>query len=577
MASIPNYYLAYIASSATSGGSNGLFVVPSNALGTAPDYIVNTNIGFAVPVLQPLVDGSGQIRAQLPYGVLYAAATGPGSASNLYRLDVTASSALKPQQVSSLSINNSYSCGIALNDLQNVNDPSTAYFVVQAFPGTPNDYCNAPDNYYFLVHYSDSGSTAAASVPVGNNSFVTFHDAASGALNGIVAVDTGGNLVYFHDNSFTSPKKLLSGAGAFEIISAGTDYAFLAVFPSAASTSSYTTPAALYRVDSSGAISAKLYDFQPQNCQFFDSYSNGSVIANIDPTCDSDARPSPDGQSLFFTDGVTNYDATTSVVSSYNDLLEKVPLDGSSAATQVYKYSGGAAVYPLGPHGGRSPVDILLAGFIGPNLVFETAGLGSHGDGYPGTMYSLPQTATASTAPTVVATVQNGYFGTNAIVNGEIFVGEHDFSTVTGQATDIVVKILKPDGSLVKSFDRSQFYGADYSLSGPVTAPVYGFADFVVANGYTTSSPSAFNLGGATLTRLSLADLSLTPLKSPAGAAYVFPENVVPELDDYSYPVGGAYILHSNGFSDAAAIDAAHDLFVQITNDPSTYYSAVFF
>ncbi len=561
---VPNYLLAFSANPVTTRGATGLFVVPSQALNTPLQSVSTAPVGMYAEVTQTLTNEQGQATAQIPYALIY---TNKESTTNLYQLDLSSTSSKVPVQLSNFALSgNEQLCQFALSDVTNANQPSTAYFILQVAPATSQGsnpiFCfDSPgaDFQYLLINYGASASTSPTVLPLGSPSLVSFHDLSSGALNGIVGIDTSGNLNFYSDTTFSSPRHLLANASSFHIVSASPTYAFLEVL-STSDSENNSNAGSLYRVDSTGAISADLYDYQ--SCAAANCLNSSAGI------------PTPDGRSLFFADNTLTYDENTYDTTGYIDILEKVALDGSSAAQKIYTASGGAPPYP-NQQSDEGEVTINFAGFVNSTLIFNVGAYGLDGAGYPGTLNIISQTAGPNTAPAVIASIPDGYFGANVVANGEVLVNEHTFNMDSGNAAGITVAAIEPDGTVANSIPNAYMAAEQYGASGSLVSPVFTVSSILMFDNYVQTGNSTM-----TLTSLSPTSFAVTPIDS-GGMPYTASSGDLENFyfGDYFNPVGGASILTSTSTyaTAAAAIDFVNNVFDQLDNDPASAYEPLFY
>jgi hypothetical protein len=565
---VPHYYLPYSATPEGGGSGNSLFVVPSDAPSSSPQFVEQgTYTGLVGTVSQWPTNDQGQAYARIPYGMVYV------SSPWFERLDLTAGSALAPVRISSAQAGPICS---SFTDQFDSNDPSTAYFIIQEpIPGTGSETCGKQGtDYFLLIHYGDSATTQPGYLPLGggNASVASFHDSVTGKLTGFVGVDTSGNLNFYPDATFTNSKPLLANAGGFAVIQSTPQYAFLAVYPPGSGSyapSGYygIAKASLYRVDGKGDISADLYDFQANACSFNGSDSDGSAFYYYSPTCNSTVQAAPDGKSLFFTDNsfTDNSGDPASTypydINSYSDRLVQVALDGTAPAQVVQAVSGGPAP---APHHAHRPVTVLLGGFVDSRLLYAIGAPGSNGSGYPGYVYALDSAAGSATKPVQIAATQDGYYGFDGIGGGQLWANQHRFDPATGDVTDLTLLAILPDGTLAHQYPSAEIWAGDYAVSGTPVNPKLDFSDLILLTGFASpQGGTSVNYDGAALQKLSLDDLSLTPFKTAAGSPYVVSNSSIPSIANSADPVAGAWISRPNT-DNAAVVDVPNNVLVEI-------------
>lgn len=358
--------------------ATALYALPSTTLTYPPVLVANQPPILPLGYAQQLtVTAPGAVTAGNPTKFIYMAA------GQIWALELTPASTLVPVQVGNFPANlwasacaspNSQgqsgganlSCEAAFG-YQNLADPNSAFFIL-AFAGKTAGAAQQG----VLVHLTDTPTTPPINLPcLGSysqrNGIQPLYTT-NGLLAGLVANDCSGNLNWYSDLTFTNPKQLLQGAtvlaymqapsvSSITLISAQPSFAFADTsIPNPATNGNSRT---LFRIDSTGSISAGLYDFNPD------------FVNQIQYWTDS--------TNLYFADGsLNNY--------SY-DLLLQAPLDGSAAATVVASpaqtagglldgqvgFAGGQWVFFTGTSIYTTPVN----GAWNPTVIAQNLGLAS--------------------------------------------------------------------------------------------------------------------------------------------------------------------------------------------------------
>ncbi len=540
------YYLPFASTSLATGGKDGVFVVPAGApaAATAPQFVSTDNASRYYAFHKFLTNDAGKIYQEVPNAVLYQVFSG-----QLYKLDLSGGGVPAPMQVSTLpNLDPNHTvvgtvCA-SFSDQQDATDPSTGFVLLEYTTSFTN--CGSADDDVVLVHLSDSATTLpVAHLPLHLYSNISdlstaasmavFHDAA-GTLSGVVGVDNKGNLNFYKDLGFSSPKTLLPGVSSFYVFAAGNNYAFLAV--------SLGSQVSLYRVDSSGAMSTDLHDFLPS------IGNNSSGIA-------------PNGRRLYFSDNASTVDSTGHIA-SYSSRLEQVPLDGSAAAQLVISSSGQA------PPNTRLPVQLNILGFSDSKLIFEldASGASGGGAGNPATLYAIPVDADATTSPTIIGSLSNGYWG-GIVRAGRLFANVHTFDA-NRHPLDVSAQVIAADGTVAKTYPKSWFLGAYTTVSGHPASPVYSDATVVLAEGYTDTPPT---VGGASVKELAPDSLAESVMNKPDGTPFVPQSGELPALSLIGSPVSGSTTELRNSANDqydAIILDITNKLWIQVTNTSDT-------
>ena len=536
------YYLPFTSTSLATGGKDGIFVVPAGAPTTAPQFVSTDNASRYYAFHKFLTNDAGKIYQEVPNAVLYQIFSG-----QLYKLDLSGSSIPAPMQVSTLpNLDPNHSvigtvCA-SFSDQQDATDPSTAFVLLEYTTSFIN--CGSADDDVVLVHLSDSATTLpVAHLPLhlqGNltpaASMAVFHNA-SGTLNGVVGIDNKGNLNFYKSLGFSSPKTLLPGVSSFYIFAAGNNYVFLAV--------SLGNQVSLYRVDSTGAISADLYDFHTSAS----SHSRTSY-----------GSADPSGQRLYFNDNISTVDSTGHIA-SYTSWLAQVPLDGSAIARVIIS-SGGPA-----PPNTRIPVELNIQGFSDSKLIFELGAqsTGGSGAGNPATLYALPVDADFTTQATVIGSLSNGYWG-GLVRAGRLFANVHTFDP-NRHPFDVNVQVIAADGTVAKTYLKSWLLGEYTAVSGHPASPVYTDAALILAEGYNDIIPA---VGGASIKVLAPDSLAESVMNKPDGTPFVPQSGEAPALSLLiGSPVSGSSTELGNSANDqydAIILDITNKLWIQVTN-----------
>lgn len=193
-------------------GTNGLMVVASDAIGTAPTLAVQ-GVTQVVGISQQFVEGTGgTITAGAPSAVVYAT-QGASGGDHLWALDLSGGSSLTPRQVSNLTgsyARSEVACSYS-QAFKNLTDPASAFFIL-GFSTDQYGNCGGGSSYnylYLLVHLSDSAGTAPTPLASFPGNVLALY-APTGALGGFLAVDgTAHQLVFYADETFTNPRVLL--------------------------------------------------------------------------------------------------------------------------------------------------------------------------------------------------------------------------------------------------------------------------------------------------------------------------------------------------------------------------------
>jgi hypothetical protein len=480
-------YVGYIATADTAGQSGaGIFLVPSNTLTNAPAFATPSPVASLVTDLQ--MSCSGSLLSTVPYSQIYASAS--AGAVSLYKLDLNpAEGSPTPAQLGSLSApivaganplanvcqiansNQSSSLGF-----YNLADPTSMFFVLH-LAGTQgcDQTGTASGDQYYLIHYSDSPTTAPSPMPVATTNFYPLWDNA-GALTGVVLFDPVAQSLNYYAGSgfanggdgFQNPTKLLTGvtgAGGVSPQYAEGSLGFFIVTTATAQT--------VYRFTNSGTPSLQQLYTTPNG----DPGLSGGLI---------------DDNSIYFLND--NNDQTT--------ILE-APLNGSGSTISLITVET--------PLSSAFRTYLSLAGSTDSVLLFYTVQTIYSGD----TTYN----STLATVPTGVASASSTPLGgTNGNYQGEIH--PHLFFPPGSASSDAVV--------FVEIFDPYPFIQAGVTsetqivtLGGKVLQPVQAGEFFAYVG--NPNNPGAIIQGAnGGLSSLYTSTLVATQLLTSAGTPLVF-------------------------------------------------------
>jgi len=397
------------ATSNVSDATNALFVVSSKAPTAAPVQVAVGSINLLGAARAYTIDNSGTPSAGTPTTLVYATVNATGE-NHVWSLGLGANSSLVPQQLTTLNIPYSTTGtlgGVAIPSpyctssfiTKDLTDPSSAFVILGLPPDTGN--CTATNSLkWYLIHVTDGAGAQATQLQhltsynlqgSGANRasdlapFLPLYSTA-GKMTGIVAVDDQGNLNLYPNETFTNPTLLLADVATFGIsqalpvlagatgssVSAQPGYAYLSVLRKS------TNITSVYRVDSSGAFSADLFD-----------YADAISFINNDAKVDSG--------NLYFT-----------------------RMDTASLQSVLKISSGGAApaqVLYTSPATASNPGKFL--GVSGSHLVFESTQFNANATAVVASTLSTLPVDTAAT-PTQIATYTEG--STVFLAGGDLFV-----------------------------------------------------------------------------------------------------------------------------------------------------------
>ena len=530
------FYLPFVATT-TGSGATGLFVIPSNDLSATPIFVTKTAAGNqAVDVVgfskNTTLNSSNVVTSTSPYALLYLAVGSDGNA-HLYAVNLSdVSVAPSATQVSSLSLSSLADvCSIVGSAQTNLYDPTTL-FVVLRTNAAGSSSCGKGGDVYQVVHYSDSSTTVPTVVDINiqtaaPGSLFTALYQTSGALGGMVLLDSTGDLDFYTSDTFTSPTVLTSGVtSAFDLVDdssvnssgyLGAGTAFLAVTTGSGSS--------VWRVPSSGAAS---------------TIFSASGILSVTGVADT--------QNVYFTDTVTPGGT------------ERIYQEAISGGTPLELYSATVA-----------PGEIyFLVGSNGKSLVLTSTTVASTGTvptigSTSSSVLTLPVGSAAT--PTVIAGPFSGMVSAAMCPATFGNVASDDLllnvtQTVTSGSTTTYsysTEVLTPSGAV------AQATLADSAFPG-LPGCTGNFGTVLQVRGITDTNGG---YGGATVSAFDLGTSSVTALSTTSGSGtYTVAAGDVAEGSFLSDDIGSGFVgpySQPGSTSSGLAFDIAKTLIVPVT------------
>jgi predicted SpoU family rRNA methylase len=453
----------------TSGGSTGLFIMPSDNLESspAPQFVTTAQPHFLGSAFQ-FTFGNGTVTST-PAVFIYAAAGTDGN-THVYGLKVGDTSTVPtPTQLSSLSLSPSQQiCGFSQAQTS-LADPTTVFTILDVSPGQ----CGTGGDIFEVVRYQDSPTTAPTPVSINTTLIYTLYQ--DGNLAGLILYDTNAqSLNLYADGTFTSPKQLATGSASLGLrlatLTDGTTFGGTVAYFNVTTSSG----PALYRIDSSSLTLSQVHQ---------------GVLGLV---------AVPDKNNLYFTD-VTSLSTT---------VFYQVPLTGGTP-TAIYSapYTSGLSSY-------------LLLGTDDSVLAFQfLTTIGSPIGTTTNFFYSIPIGTTSTTATTL---------GGPYVGNVTAVVASPKLADFAG--TVIFVDIIN---KLAGTPQQTAYSSVALPLSGTTNTtplanssyPPMGPTRIVQVTGITDVDGGQ---GGGTLSNIDLNTLQGTILTTTGGQPYVIPAGYVP-------------------------------------------------
>jgi hypothetical protein len=474
------FWIPYTSTAVSSScGASGVFVIPSNALTTAPTYVTTSaSTMFLASGQNVTVNGSDVVTAYSPATLMFAA-TDTSDNIHVYGLNLVSASTPTATQISSLSL--PLASGAPLNTVicdshsssGNLLQPTTLFVVLHIAGATG---CNTSGDIWEVVHYTDSSATAPTVVSIATTNIQELY-APSGALAGLMLLDPASNNLYVYaDAGFTAPASAIPGGG---IGSIRTIFSNNDVF---ATGTAFTGTVLFLAVTTTGGTQF-LYRLPYTSTTATNEYTTAGGLNTL-------GAGVSDGTNLYFTDDDTP------------QLILQEPLAGGTP-TKLYSNTNAVRYSLVGSNGS------LLVMF----------------DGY---LVTLP-VGTLSSATTFLA--NGGNFGSFMVQTTPgtpstalVFVSTKSF--IPYQRRAYTSEVLTPSGTAGSVASNSSFlYDGTSGLSG-----------YVLQVG-----ASFWNLPWK-LRAINLHTLAATNLQTPADAAFTVSAGGKPQLAGLSNVIGaGTY------------------------------------
>jgi hypothetical protein len=485
------YWIPYSATaipSSTPPGKTGLFIIPSDKLASSPAPTFVTTDATQLLAIGTQISVKNGVASYSPQVMMYADTNSSGT-TKIYGLTLAGTSTVPtPTQISSLSLPSGQQiCQISSDSETNVSEPDTVFVVIQV--GTALQ-CNSTGGTYEVVHYTDSPTTAPVVVNLNTTQMNGIYQ--NSKLVGLLVFDSATNsLDLYADDTFTSPKQLITGLSNTSYVSGVLDEATLSttgIFESATTTGGSTS---LYRIDGSTLAVTSIQDV-----------ATASISTAVQ-----------DDNNLYYS--VLNSGASSTTIS-----YEQVALTGG---TPKLLYTTPAFV----PESSTALTNYQLIGSNDSLLVFEYYSEPSSSSGpdptkATATLYTVP-VGTTTTTPTTLATYPagdtlQGVFLAPPSGSGPssdvlfVTVRNSTGSPTTPTIAYSAVSIPLNDGTAPAPIKNS-IYSPLAVITPQLTYTVWQVTGITDTNG---------GFGGGTANTVDVSTLADTPFTTTGGGDYIF-------------------------------------------------------
>jgi hypothetical protein len=519
---------------AHTNGQTGVFVIPSDALTSAPAFVsTSANVQILDEGLSFTINGSNVVTGYSPATFMFAATDGSGNI-HIYGLNLASSTQPTATQISSLSL--PLASGAAINSVicnfngasTNILQPTTI-FVVLHIAGTTG--CNTTGDVWEVVHYTDTAATAPTAVGIKTTQISDLYGP-TGALAGLVLLDpVSSNLYLYANDSFSAPATVIAGGGIASIgtvsntndlAANGAAFTGSELFLSVTKTSNVDY---LYRLPYT-ATTATL------------EYTATGTLTLADPN---------DGTNIYFADNVTGSPSTQTIWQQ--------PLSGG-APTKLFSYTVPSSGTTLGQF-------YDLIGSNGSLLVVSGGSIDTSTGASTGTLGTLP-VGTLSTSVTALGS--GSYTGFLSAFMEPATIG-------TASSDLVFVNVL-----YVTTMPTAFGYSSEVLTPGNTVKQALTANSYFLENGASPFSGSVLHVsgitdtaggeGGGSISAVDIATLVATPLKASGGTTYTVPSGFTPGLAGLSNSIGSGALVPASGVagnSSGLAYDVSKTLIVPIS------------
>jgi len=485
------YWIPYSATaipSSTPPGKTGLFIIPSDKLASSPAPTFVTTDATQLLAIGTQISVKNGVASYSPQLMMYADTNSSGT-TKIYGLTLAGTSTVPtPTQISSLSLPSGQQiCPISSDSETNVSEPDTVFVVIQV--GTALQ-CNSTGGTYEVVHYTDSATTAPVVVNLNTTQMNGIYQ--NSKLVGLLVFDSATNsLDLYADDTFTSPKQLITGLSNTSYVSGVLDEATLSttgIFESATTTGGSTS---LYRIDGSTLAVTSIQDV-----------ATASISTAVQ-----------DDNNLYYS--VLNSGASSTTIS-----YEQVALTGG---TPKLLYTTPAFV----PESSTALTNYQLIGSNDSLLVFEYYSEPDTSSGLDptkatATLYTVP-VGTTTTTPTTLATYPAGDTLQGVFLAPSSGSGSSSdvlFVTVrnsTGSPTTPTIAYsavsIPLNGGTAPAPIKNSIYSPLAVITPQLTYTVWQVTGITDTNG---------GFGGGTANTVDVSTLADTPFTTTGGGDYIF-------------------------------------------------------
>jgi predicted SpoU family rRNA methylase len=493
------YWIPYSATpipNQTPAGKQGLFLIPSDKLSSAPTpTFITTDVTQLLGIGTKITE-SGGVLTYSPQVMMYADTNSSGT-TNIFGLTLAGTSTVPtPNQISNLAVPSGQQiCQGAAASLTDVTNPTTLFLVIEV--GT-SAQCSSGGGTYEVVHYTDSSTTAPVVVNINTTIISSVYQ--NGKLVGLLLFEsTTSSFNLYADDTFKSPTQLITSLSGVNYVAGVLDAATLSTTGFFFSVTSTTSVNALYRIDGSTLTATQIQNLASANIGSSAQDDNNLYYLVLTPGTSSSLTATINQVAL--TGGTPKLLYTSPSFVTGTTQVAGYQLIGSNDSVVAFEFysipftngvedptKATATLYSV-PVGTTTTTPTTLANYTAGNELPEVFVAAPTGSGYPGNV--------------LFATVQNST-GTPPLVN------------VSYSAQSIPLNGGKAPAPIANSV-----YAPLAIISNHLTDNVWQVTGITDTNG---------GYGGGTANLVNVSNLTDTPFTTTGGGNYVFPAGFVGSL-----------------------------------------------
>ncbi len=495
------YWIPYSATpipNVTPVGKNGLFLIPSDKLTTAPTPTFVTTDATQLLGIGTQISVSGGVVTYSPQVMMYADTDSNGT-TKIYGLLLAGTSTFPtPTQISNLALASTEQiCTASTSSETDVTKPTTLFAVIEVGTSTQ---CASGAGTYEVVHYQDSSTTAPVVVSINTTEINSVYQ--SGKLTGLLLFDsTTSSFDSYADDTFTSPTQKITGLSGVNYVADVLDGATLSTSELFFEVTTTASVNKLYRIDGSTQAATLIQNLMTGTLGG-PAVQDDTNLYYIDLIPGSSNTTTAAFYQVALTGGTPKLLYTSpSFVAASSTGIEGYQLIGSNDSVVAFEFysdpltsgiqdptKATATIYTL-PVGTATTTPTTLASYTAGNslpLVFLAAPSGS---GYPG----------------------NVLFGTVEKTTGTFPMYKYAFSAVS----------MPLNGGTAPAPIANSVYAPLAIISSHLSDSVWQ------ATGITDTDGG---YGGGTANSVNVSTLADTPFTTTGGGDYVFPAGFAGEF-----------------------------------------------